>query len=54
MLLLLLILVLAVAGGFLGDLLERAASLIAIMAVAGAIAGFIAYRFVRRLTDRWT
>ncbi len=54
MFLLLLVLVLAIAGGFLGELLEFAAWLIAVLAVIGAVIGFLAYQFVQRLKDRWT
>ncbi len=54
MLLLLLVLVLAIAGGFLGELLEFAAWLVVVLTVIGAALGFLVYRFVRGLKDRWT
>jgi len=49
MMLLLVILVLAIAGGFLGDLLQFAAWAIAVLALVGALAGFLLYRAFEKL-----
>lgn len=46
------ILVLALAGGFLGDLLELAAWLVLILALLGAAAGFFLYRAFARFRGR--
>lgn len=50
MVLLLLILILAAVGGFLGELLEFAAWLILVMAAIGAVIGYLAYRWFQRFT----
>lgn len=47
MLLFILVILLAIAGGFLGDLLELAAWLIFILVVAGGILGYLGYRAVK-------
>lgn len=47
MLLFILVILLAIAGGFLGDLLELAAWLIFILVVAGGVLGFLGYRAVK-------
>lgn len=52
MTLLLLILLLAVAGGFVGDLLELAAWLILVLALVGAALGFFIYRTFAKVRDR--
>lgn len=52
MTLLLLILVLAIAGGFLGDLLELAAWLVLLLALVGAALGFFIYRTFAKVRDR--
>lgn len=49
MLLLILVIVLAALGGFLGTLLEVAAWLIAIMALAGALIAFLAWKAIDSL-----
>lgn len=49
MVLLLLIVILALAGGFLGNLLELALWIILAMAVAGALIAFFVYRWVKEL-----
>ncbi len=50
--LIILILALAAAGGFLGNLLEAAGWIIAFLVVIGAVLGFLASRWVKRLLDR--
>lgn len=52
MVLLLVVLVLAVVGGFLGDLLEFAAWAIVVLAAIGALVGFLIYRAVQRLKSK--
>ncbi len=52
MMLVLIVIVLAIAGGFLGTLLEIAAWAIGILAVVGAILGFLAYRWYEGLKSR--
>lgn len=53
LLLIVLILVVAAAGGFLGQLLEVAAWIVGILAVLGALAGFLLWRwFNARLRGR--
>lgn len=47
-LLVLLVLVVAAAGGFLGDLLQLAGLLVALMALAGAIAGVGLWLLIKR------
>ncbi len=47
MLLFILVILLAIAGGFLGDLLELAAWLIFIFVIAGGVLGFLGYRAVK-------
>lgn len=47
MLLFFLVILLAIAGGFLGDLLELAAWLIFVLVVAGGLLGFFGYRAVK-------
>ncbi|MGI8984814.1 MAG: hypothetical protein ACR2HM_09835 [Acidimicrobiales bacterium] len=49
--LVLLILVAAAAGGFLGELLEFAAWIIVVLVALGAVAGFLAWRAVRSFVD---
>lgn len=46
MILLILLLVLALAGGFLGTLLEAALWVVLVMAAVGALLAFVAYRFI--------
>lgn len=48
MTLVILILLLALAGGFLGDLLQLAAWLVVVLALAGAALGFFLYRAFAR------
>lgn len=52
MTLLVLIVVLALAGGFLGDLLELAAWLVLLLALLGAVAGYVLYRSFAKVRDR--
>lgn len=52
MLLLLLILILAAVGGFLGDLLEFAAWAIVVLALLGAIIGFVVYRAFQNFKNK--
>ena len=52
--LLLLILLLALVGGFLGNLLELAAWLIVVLAAVGAVLGFFVYRAFKRLKEKVT
>lgn len=52
MTLLILILLLALAGGFLGDLLELAAWLVLVLALVGAAIGFFVYRAFARVRGR--
>lgn len=52
MLLLIVILVLAVLGGFLGELLEFAFWAVVILAVAGAALGYFVYNWFKGLTSR--
>ena len=52
MLLLLLIIVLAAAAGILGDLLEFALWVIGIMIAAGALLGYLVYRWFVRTKER--
>jgi len=54
LLLVILILVLAAAGGFLGDLLELAGWIIVFFALMGAVLAFIVYRWVGRLRTRFS
>jgi hypothetical protein len=51
-LLFVLIIVVAAAGGFLGELLELAGWLILTLVVLGAVAGFLVWRAVRGFFDR--
>ena len=51
-LLVVLVLVVAVAGGFLGDLLELAGLLIVVLAVMGALAGAALWFLLKRLLAR--
>ena len=46
MLLLVVIVLIALAGGFLGTLLEAAFWVVLVMAVVGALLAFVAYRFI--------
>lgn len=50
-LLVLLIVVLALAGGFLGELLEAAFVFVIVLAAVGALIGFLLWRAVRGLLD---
>ncbi len=50
--LIILVLALAAAGGFLGDLLEAAGWIIASLAIIGAVLGFLAYLWVKRVLGR--
>lgn len=52
MLVFVLIILLAIAGGFLGDLLELAGWLILILALAGAVIGYVGYRAVQNFLGR--
>jgi hypothetical protein len=54
MLLIVLALLLAAAGGFLGDFLELAGWLILILALSGALLAFFLYMGFRKLKDRLT
>ena len=50
-LLVVLILVVAAAGGFLGELLELAAWIVVILVAVGAVVGFLAWRALRSFLD---
>ncbi len=50
--LIVLVIVLAAAGGFLGDLLEAAGWVIVVFVIFGAILGSLAYLWVRRALGR--
>lgn len=52
MVLVLVILVLATAFGFLGDLLQLAGAIIVVFALLGALLGFFVYRWVDRMRGR--
>lgn len=51
-LLVILVLALAIAGGFLGDLLEVAAWMLVVLVVVGAAAGALLYQAVKSLFRR--
>jgi len=53
LLLVVLLVALAAAGGFLGDLLQLAGWLVLVLVAVGAVAGFLLYRWVERVTRRW-
>lgn len=48
-----LVLALAIAGGFLGDLLEVTGWVILVLAATGAIFGFLLYWWARKALKRW-
>ncbi len=52
MLLVIVILLLALAGGFLGTLLEAAFGVVLVMAVVGALLAFAAYRWIGSMLGR--
>ena len=52
--LILIVIVLAIVGGFIGDLLEFTAWLIAIMAIIGGLIGFLLYRGYQKLKSKVT
>lgn len=52
MALLILIVVLALVGGFLGDLLEFAAWAVILLALAGAVAAYLIYRAFDRVKGK--
>ena len=53
-LLIVLILVVAAAGGFLGGLLELAGWIVVGFVLLGAVAGFLLWRALRSVLDRWS
>ena len=53
MALLLLVVVLAVVGGFVGDLLKLALWAVVILAAVGAALAFLVYRWFERVKDRF-
>lgn len=52
LLLIVLVLALAAAGGFLGDLLQVAGWIIVVLVALGAVVGLAAYLWIRRLLER--
>jgi len=51
-LLIVLILVVAAAGGFLGELLELAGWVVLVLALIGAVVGFLLWRVLRSVLDK--
>ncbi|MDP8992425.1 MAG: hypothetical protein M3N31_05130 [Actinomycetota bacterium] len=53
LLLVVLVIALAAAGGFLGDLLEVAGWALVLLMALGAAVGLLLYRWAKRVVSRW-